>query len=241
MTDDYDTMSRAAADYLVTELSRRPDALICLATGATPVRTYELLAARGKADANLVEQVRFLKLDEWGGLPGNHSASCESYLRQKLVRPLGLRADQLSGWRCQPPDAAAECGRIAGWLAKHGPIDVSVLGLGLNGHLGLNEPGQALQAGPHVAELTAGSREHSMLAGVRGAVTFGFTLGMADILQSRKVLLLVSGASKAAAMRRLAAKQISTRFPASFLWLHPALTLICDRAAAALAGPEFPA
>jgi galactosamine-6-phosphate isomerase len=241
VTGDYEAMSRAAADYLVAELSRRPDALICLATGATLIRTYELLAARGQAAPTLLEKAGFLKLDEWGGLPADNVSSCEAYLRQKLVRPLGLRADQFSGWKCQPPDPAAECRRIAGWLAQHGPIDVSVLGLGLNGHLGLNEPGPALTAGPHVAELTADSRRHSMLAGAGASVSFGFTLGMADILQSRKVLLVVSGASKAAAMRRLATKQISTRFPASLLWLHPALTIICDRAAAALAGPGFPA
>ena len=127
-----------------------------------------------------------------------------------------------------------ECARMATWLAANGPIDLSILGLGVNGHLGFNEPAAALQAGPHVARLSRASLRHEMLRNARGQASYGLTLGMGDLMRSREVLLLVSGARKAEQLRRLFTGQVTPRFPASFLGLHPVLTICCDLAAAAL-------
>ena len=231
---DYETMSRAAADCIAAAVRKKPDALLCLATGASPARAYELLEDKRRHEPHLFDRVRLMKLDEWGGLGRADPGSCEAYLREKLVRPLRVGADRFFGWQCQPTDPRAECRRIAGWLAANGPIDVSILGLGLNGHLGFNEPADTLPAGPHVAALSETSMTHSMLGKARGKVRRGFTLGLADILHSRKVLLLVSGAAKAAPMRRLFTRQITTQFPASLLWLHPAFVIFADRAALSL-------
>lgn len=230
-TADYEAMSREGAALLAQTLRRDPRALICLATGGSPARTYELFAEAGRREPALCRDARFVKLDEWGGLAATDPSSCEGYLRAKLVEPLGLRPEQFQGWRCQPADPAAECRRVAAWLDANGPIDVCVLGLGLNGHLGFNEPAPALQAGPHVAQLSATSLAHSMLGGDRNAIPYGLTIGMGNILQSRQVVLLVNGPHKQAALRRLATREITPDFPASFLWLHPAFTLIADHAA----------
>ena len=194
-----------------------------------------LLAVQGRSKPELFGCVRWLKLDEWGGLPIDHPATCERYLLDRLMIPLEVPATRFFGWQSQPKDPDAECQRMADWLAAHGPIDLCVLGLGLNGHLGFNEPGPALQADPHVAALSPTSLTHSMLRGERAGIRYGLTLGMADILHSRRLLLLVSGAHKAQAMSRLAERRITPEFPASFLWLHPALTIIADQAALASA------
>jgi len=228
---DYEAMSQAGAEFVAAEIGGVPDALVCLATGNSPARAYELLAAWGRGRAAACGGVRWLKLDEWGGLPPDHPASCERYLREKLLDPLQVPPARFHGWQSQPPDPERECRRIAGLLADQGPIDVCVLGLGLNGHLGFNEPGTALHAGPHLAVLSETSLSHPMLGGDRCGIRFGLTLGLADILHSRKVLLLVSGALKSEAMRRLSTREVTPEFPASLLWLHPALTIIADHAA----------
>jgi galactosamine-6-phosphate isomerase len=235
---DAEAMSRAAAVHLAQALRARPDALLCLATGASPARTYELLAERGRAERSLFGRARLLKLDEWGNLATDDPASCEFYLREKLIRPLRIPPARFFGWRNLPSHPAAECRRVAAWLAANGPIDVNVLGLGTNGHLGFNEPATHLQPGPHVARLSATSMGHSMLGGSRRKVRSGLTLGMADILRSKQIVLLVSGRHKAGPMRTLFSRRITPRFPVSFLWLHPNVHLFCDRAATHLLPPE---
>lgn len=227
---DHETVSQAAVDYIVRQLEARPDALLCLATGQSPMRAYALLAARGQAEPRLVERMRILKLDEWGGLALDDPASSETWLRQALVAPLGLESRYL-GFDSRPADAEAECLRVRRWLEQNGPIDICILGLGLNGHLGFNEPAAALVPHAHVAKLSEASLKHSMVAGQRLQPTCGLTLGMADLLQARQVLLLVSGSSKREPMRRLLNGNITTDFPATLLHLHGNAHLLCDEAA----------
>jgi galactosamine-6-phosphate isomerase len=228
---DHEAMSQAAAAYLVAQLRRKPNSLLILATGDTPERTYQLLADYGRAKPGLCDHLRILKLDEWGGLSMDDPATCEVALRRTLVGPLGIGPERYMGWQSAPPNITAECSRIRQWITGHGPADVCVLGLGLNGHLGFNEPGEFLRPGPHRAELSNESKQHSMLNQARGQPGYGLTLGLRDILQSREILLLVSGAQKAPQLRRLLRPEISPRFPASFLWLHAVTTICCDEAA----------
>ncbi|HXT40709.1 MAG TPA: 6-phosphogluconolactonase [Candidatus Angelobacter sp.] len=227
---DHEAMSHAAADLLAGEFRRKPDTLLCLATGGTPRRSYELLAARCETGAGLFDQLRVLKLDEWGGIPMENPATCENFLRKSLVGPLRLESRYV-GFHSRPADPVAECDRIRLWLAGNGPIDLCVLGLGVNGHIGFNEPADALQPHAHVATLSGESLAHSMITNERVRPDFGLTLGMADLLQARQILLLVSGRSKRAPLQQLLSGRISTHFPGSFLWLHEKVSLFCDRAA----------
>lgn len=227
-TTDHEAMSQAAAEFLARQLRRKPDSLLILATGSTPERAYQLLAYQGAAEPDLCKRLRLLKLDEWGGLSMDDPATCEMALRRTLVAPLGIGPERFEGWHSAPGDIDAECDRMRRWLDKHGPADVCVLGLGLNGHLGFNEPAEFVQPGPHRAELSVESKQHSMLRQARGEPRYGLTLGLRDILQSREILLLVSGACKESQLRRFLRPEITPRFPASFLWLHPSVTLCCD-------------
>jgi galactosamine-6-phosphate isomerase len=224
---DHEAVSRHAADWLFQRLEEHPRSLFCLASGATPTRTYELLSQRGAADPAVFAEVRLLQLDEWGGLPRQAAATCESHLRSSLVGPLGL-SDRFVGFNSDPADPAAECARVASWLEQQGPIDVCVLGLGVNGHLGFNEPAEQLQPHAHVAQLSKESLAHAMIQSLAKLPTYGLTLGMADLLQSRHVLLLVTGAAKRLPLERLLAGPITTFFPASFLQLHSRVHVMCD-------------
>jgi galactosamine-6-phosphate isomerase len=240
LATDHEQMSRQAAARIARELRRRPGLLLGAATGATPTRAYARLAERRAADPSLFRRLRVLKLDEWLGVPARHPATCETYLRRNVLAPLGIPPSRYQGFRTEPRDPAAECARLAAWLAGHGPIDLCVLGLGRNGHLLMNEPAPALPPGPHVARLTAMTRRHSMVRAMKSPPRRGLTMGLGDILQSRSILLLVSGRHKAAALRRMVAGGVTTRCPASLLWLHPDVTVYCDREAvrATVAGPR---
>src|SRR5688572_15830401 len=180
---DREAVSHYAADWLVHQLRRDPSLLICLASGATPARTYALLAEQGRTEPSLFSQCLVLKLDEWGGLPITDPATCEYHLRTALIGPLEV-SERYVGFNSQPADPQAECARIAQWLRENGPIDTCVLGLGRNGHLGFNEPAEYLQPHAHVATLSAASLEHAMLEQSKARPTYGLTLGMTDLMES---------------------------------------------------------
>ncbi len=122
---DSEGMSRNVAARMAGELREEPASLVCLATGASPQRAYELLAAEGLENPALVAHARWLKLDEWGGLAMDDPATCEVYLRRALLDPLQVPAERYMGWHSQTPDPKAECRRVAAWLREHGPIDCS--------------------------------------------------------------------------------------------------------------------
>ena len=128
---------------------------------------------------------------------------------------------------------------MAAWLGKNGPIDICILGLGINGHVAMNEPAPAFTPGPHVAKLSRSSQRHPLLGGLAKKPRYGLTLGLGDILRSRKILLLVSGHHKHQPLKRLMQPRVSTQFPASFLWLHPNATVLCDREAAGNLSHEY--
>ena len=237
VADDHEGSSQRAARRIAAALRRRPDLLFGLATGETPTRTYARLAGMRDREPSLFRRVRVIKMDEWLGLPMHHPSTCETYLRERVLEPWGVSPSRYEGFDSRPKDPELECARLSGWLARHGPIDLCVLGLGTNGHLLMNEPATSLVPGPHVARLSPATRRHSMVRSLSAPPRRGLTLGLGDILQSKEILLLVSGRHKAIALRRMTGGGVTTRCPASFLSLHPDVTVLCDReAAGVLAG-----
>jgi len=232
---DHEAMSVAAAGCMAREFGRNPRLLLCLATGSTPIRTYELLGIRARRAPAQFARLRVLKLDEWEGLPMSDPGSSEDYLQRCAIRSWGIRQRHFVGFVSTPRRPQLECQRIQKWLASNGPIDLCVLGLGRNGHLGFNEPGRTLSPVAHLARLAAQTTRHPMVSHIAVKPNYGFTLGMAEILQARRILLLVSGEDKRKPLLRLLRGEISTEFPASLLCLHPQTLVFCDYAAA---GPK---
>ena len=177
--------------------------------------------------------MRVLQIDEWCGLAPGSPATCHADLQTKLLGPLHMTPDRYKGFRTDAADPESECSRIACWLAASGPIDICILGLGANGHVAMNEPAAALTPHAHVAELAPSSQRHALLRNLAKKPRYGVTVGMGDILRSRRILMLVNGKRKRPALSRVMKPGITTRFPASFLWLHPDATVLCDREAAA--------
>jgi galactosamine-6-phosphate isomerase len=157
-----------------------------------------------------------------------HAGTCETYLQKHLIAPLQISNDRYFSFQSNPTDPEQECERVQSLLEQHGTIDLCVLGLGVNGHLAFNEPGEFLQPHCHVAKLTEASLGHSMAQDMDGVKLYGLTLGMSDILASKEILLLITGSSKVEITRRLLEGKISTYLPGSFLWLHQRVgVLVC--------------
>ena len=229
---DVDDASQHAATLVADQIRRKPDSVICTASGSTPTRTYAKLGELATESQLAVDRVSIVKLDEWLGLPLDDAHTCESFLRQHVLAPLRISADRYIGFDSQPADEPAECRRIESEIQASGGIDLAILGIGVNGHIGLNEPAEFLQFGCHVADLAPTTVGHTMLEGTADRITRGLTMGMRDILGARRILLLAFGEQKAKPIRELLKKRVTARFPASFLWLHPNVTCLCDQAAA---------
>jgi galactosamine-6-phosphate isomerase len=235
IADDHEALSQLAAELLLTTVIAKPTAQLCLVGGETPVRTYAVVVERLRAAHISHHGVRICGLNEWCNLPNGDPATMASYLAKHVLTPLGMPPSQFTGFSSDAADWDAECAKMRTHLERQ-PIDFCLLGLGLNGHLALNEPGDSLAPSVHLAELSESTQRHSMLEGVENAPEYGLTLGMGDLMHARQVVLLVSGARKAEMMRRLMMRDISTSFPASLLWLHPGAICLCDRAAYGLCG-----
>jgi galactosamine-6-phosphate isomerase len=227
----YDAMSGRAEEVIVSRLREKPDLLLCASAGGTPTRLYERLAERARRNPRLFSRMRVLQIDEWGGIEPTCPAACAADLQAKLIQPLRIPSVGFIGFKSDARNPKAECARIERWLARNGPIDICILGLGVNGHIAMNEPADEFMPHPHVPMLAKSSARHPMLRGLDRKPRYGLTLGIADILRSRTILLLVSGGHKRLPLKRLMEPRVTTRFPASCLWLHPDAAVLCDREA----------
>ena len=147
-------------------------------------------------------------------------------------RSASIPEDRYIAFQSDPENPEAECERIQQILDQKGPIDICILGIGMNGHIALNEPAPSLHTNCHVAHLSQKSLQHPMIAGDTEKPGYGLTLGMANIFQSRLIILLINGIKKREITQAFLEQKISTELPASLLWLHPNVICLIDREAA---------
>lgn len=232
LLDSSEDLSRRAAELVIDELKQKKNLLLGAATGSTPSGLYSRLAEAAETTPGLFSAIRIMKLDEWLGLSMDDPATCETYIRTHLLQPLKISDDRYLTFHSNPISPTAECRAINDMFDTHGPIDVCILGIGVNGHIAFNEPAGSLTPHAHIATLTQSSQHHPMVAGRGGnPPTSGLTLGMTDIFRSRMILLLISGSAKKAITRDLLSQNITTALPASLLWLHPNAICLIDREA----------
>jgi galactosamine-6-phosphate isomerase len=211
-------LNELASALIIHELQQNPKSLVCAATGNSPTGVYKKLV--GKKENINTSGLRFIKLDEWYGLGINDEGSCEKYLHEQLFNPLGISNKRYIAFDGKATEPEKELQNVTNYLDEHGPIDLCILGLGKNGHIAFNEPADTLHPHAHMALLSSTSLEHAMIKGTGEQIKYGMTLGMTDILQSKKIILLVNGTHKNAVMQKLMEQKIRTQLPASFLWLH---------------------
>lgn len=225
---NYKEMSSLAAKLVLGEIEITPDLLFCAASGGSPTGLYSHMVERFTQEPDFFSQMQIIKLDEWVGLPAHSTFSSEYDIQQKLLKPLHHPSDRYISFDDQIMDPQAECDRIQEELEEKGPIDICILGIGVNGHLALNEPGEFLQTYSHVAKLSPTTLSSGMIEKVGVPLSEGMTLGMGNIFESRKIILLITGKGKKEVVNQFLTKKITNELPASLLWLHPNAEIILD-------------
>lgn len=233
---DYDDLSRRTAARIIEHINNDPTGLYCFAGGDTPVGTLKLVAAAARAGIVDMSRASFVELDEWVGLDPADPGSCVSYLQRNLFEPAGIRPEQIHCFDACAADLAAECDSANTYVSAHGGMSLTLLGVGVNGHLGFNEPGSALDAQAHVVELTESTRtvgtkyfDDAARDGHTSA-SRGITLGLAQLLAAHEVIVQASGPTKRDAIGRVLCGTYDPAWPVTSIWGASAAALMVDEA-----------
>lgn len=219
---DYNELSAFAANELISLLKANPSAVICMASGSTPKGCCEHFVQKAKADHIDTSKFFFVGLDEWVGLPPALPGSCHYDFKTRLFDPLSLPAAQCHLFNGLAADLHAECKKMDAVIAGKGGIDLMIVGIGMNGHIGFNEPGVDLSLQSHVIDLD----ETTIAVGSKKYFTEpvdlkkGITLGLGTLMAARKVILMASGINKAAVIQHAVEGPVTNAFPASIMQQH---------------------
>ena len=228
-------LARALAADVARAIRRRPSLVVGLPTGRTPIPFYRELVALYRAGQIDFSRAITFNLDEFVGLSAGDSSSYHAFMRRHLFGHVNLSRRRTHLLNGAAPDLNHECERYEWAIARAGGIDVQILGLGSNGHIGFNEPGRSLIATTHRTRLREVSRRaNRALFGnrLRAVPREALSMGMGTILHARRVVLIATGATKSRSVARMIQGPVTPRLPASFLQLHRHAEVWLDRAAA---------
>ena len=230
---DYDAMSRRAASIIAAQVLSKPDCVLGLATGSTPVGAYRQLVRWHKRGDLSFKEVRSVNLDEYYGLAPTHDQSYRYFMQDNLFDHVDIVPGNTNVPNGLAGDAAAECARYERVVAALGYADLQLLGLGRNGHIGFNEPCADFPVATHLVDLTESTIEANarFFASAGDVPRQALTMGVGTIMRARKILLVVSGADKADAVAKTVQGPVTPEVPASILQLHPDVTVVGDEAA----------
>jgi len=229
--DTYEEVCFAAADIYSRQLAEKPHSVLGLATGSTPVGLYEELARRYRAGELDFSKARSFNLDEYYPIARDHPQSYYYFMRENLFDKVNLASCSLPNGEADDP--AAECEDYEAQIEAAGGIDLMLLGIGHNGHIGFNEPSESYPLGTYFTDLTASSLSaNSRFFGPgEHQPVKALTMGLGAIFSSKSILMLICGESKAQIAEKLFEGKVHTNIPACLLLLHPDVTVIMDRAA----------
>jgi glucosamine-6-phosphate deaminase len=233
--DTYDASSTHAADDLIERVRSMNNPVICTASGHSQAGMYKKIVEKAEKKELDVSNWFFLGLDEWVGMNGSDQGSCRYHLDQQLFGPLKIPGERICFFDGRSKDLEAECGRIEQFIDEHGGIDVTILGLGVNGHVGMNEPGTPAQIRSHIAELHDTTKQVGQkYFKNEQALTQGITLGIANLLEAKHIILLINGRHKADITQRIFEEEISEQLPATLLRNHPSFSVYLEPESAQL-------
>ena len=231
---DYGKLSRKAARFVAGLIEINPQVALGLPTGSTPLGLYEELADIHEKDDLDFSYVKTFNLDEYVGLSRDHSRSYYNYLQENFVKKVNLKSRNTYFIDGKAPDKDEECKKYEEKILQVGGLDLVILGIGRNGHIGFNEPAEELIARTHHVKLAKETIESNsrFFDSEEDVPKEALTMGVGTILNADQILLIANGNSKAMAVERLFSGKISTKFPASLLHTHPAVTVMIDQEAA---------
>jgi glucosamine-6-phosphate deaminase len=235
ITENYEEMSKKAAEIIIDVVKNNPNAILGLATGSSPIGMYNNMAKDHKENGTSYKNVKSVNLDEYVGLTADHDQSYAYFMRTNLFDKIDIDLKNTNLPCGSAPDAQKECDRYNALLETM-KQDVQVLGLGSNGHIGFNEPGTPLESVTHLVDLTENTiKDNSRLFNSIDEVPRqALSMGIKNIMQAKSILMVVSGKNKAAAVKGMVKGEVTPDLPASVLQLHPFVTIVCDKDAASL-------
>lgn len=233
---DYQDMSRKAAAIVSAQIILKPDCVLGLATGSSPVGLYERLVEQHRSGDLDFSQITSVNLDEYKGLGPDHEQSYRKFMDSHLFDHVNIDKARTFVPDGLEEDSEKECARYDSIVEKTGGVDLQLLGLGNNGHIGFNEPGDSFAYGTHCVELTKSTIEANkrFFASEDEVPKFAYTMGIGNIMHARKILLIVSGKAKAQALKDALQGPVTPQLPASILQLHQNVFVVADEEAAQL-------
>jgi glucosamine-6-phosphate deaminase len=230
---DYEVLSRATADLIASTIEAKPGALICIASGHTPVGTFRCLRDDINSGVLDVSRVTFVSLDEWLGIDPSDAGSCISMLRRDFFDHVTLRKDQVQMFDVLAKDPQAECDRMNKLIANNGGLDVMLVGIGLNGHIGMNEPGTSFDTYAHVSELAEETRTSGQKYFTKATtLSKGITLGLRHFSECRLPIIMANGSKKAEIIGRTMKNKPTESLPATVIHRIPQGRVALDTEAA---------
>ena len=232
-TENYEEMSRKAANILSAQVILKPDCVLGLATGSTPIGTYDKLVEwYEKGDLDFSE-VKTVNLDEYRGLTRDNDQSYYYFMHEHLFDRVNIDPENTNVPNGTEPDADKECERYEKLIESMGGVDIQLLGLGHNGHIGFNEPGEAFETETHCVDLQERTIEANkrFFASIDEVPKQAYTMGIKTIMMAKKILVVVSGEDKAETVKNAFFGPVTPQVPASILQMHPDVTIVADEAA----------
>lgn len=230
----YDAMSKTSAQLVADTVNEKPDALLCLPAGNTAIRTYEILKEMSDRKEVDFAGARFVQLDEWLDLE-KRDENCAAFMQRHFYDPLGIREDQIMKFNLDAKDMDDECNRIDDYIKEAGNIDCMLLGIGMNGHIALNEPGDSFDRGAKVVNLSDTTKAVGQkYFSEEMKLTRGITLGMRQVFDAKKVILQAGTKSKAEIMAKTYAARPQISIPATVMFLLENGIVVMDEDAASL-------
>lgn len=230
---DAAAVGKIAAERLIAAVNEKQDAVLGLATGSTPVPLYGELVKAVRAGTVSFRNIRTVNLDEYVGLAETHDQSYRYFMNETLFNQIDIDLANTFVPNGTAPDGAAACDEYEARIAALGGIDLQLLGIGLNGHIGFNEPADTFSKRTHIVDLTPSTREANQrfFASLDDVPTQAITMGIGTIFAARKLVLVCTGEKKAEILKRSLMGEVDPRVPASILQFHPDVTVFADEAA----------
>lgn len=227
---DYDEMSKEAAKLVAAQMTLKPNSILGLATGTTPIGMYKRLIEMNKAGEIDFSNVKSFNLDEYYPISPDNDQSYRYFMNEQLFNHVNINKDNTRVPNGQADDPVREGIDYDNAIDAAGGIDLQILGIGRNGHIGFNEPDTELIAGTHRTMLTQDTIEANsrLFNSIDEVPTQAITMGMVSILKSKMIVLLANGKNKHEAVKKLLDDTITTSNPATFLKTHPNVVIICD-------------
>ena len=233
LTKDYDDMSRKAANVISAQMTMKPNSVLGLATGSTPIGTYKCLAERCAQGDLDFSQITSVNLDEYRGLTHDNDQSYYYFMHENLFSKVNIDLNNTYVPDGMIADADEACSKYEAIIEATGGVDLQLLGLGHNGHIGFNEPDEVFPKLTHCVDLTESTIEANsrFFASKEEVPTQAYTMGIQTIMNAKKILVVVSGADKAPIVKKAFLGEVTPNVPASILQLHPDVTIVGDEAA----------